>query len=137
MSELSLTDSTPAPNPLVPNSREAEEAVLGSVMINPEAYFDVASFLKADDFYIQRHNWIWQCYVRLHEKNAPIDFLSVTEELDQMGRLADIGGPAYLNTLVSNVPTSLHAEYYGHLVEEAAIRRKMLTAANDIAKLAV
>lgn len=137
MSDLSLTDSTPAPTPLLPNSREAEEAVLGSVLINPEAYFDVASFLKADDFYIQRHNWIWQAYVRLHEKNAPIDFLSVTEELDQMGRLADIGGAAYLNSLVSNVPTSLHAEYYGHLVEEAAIRRNMLTAANEIAKLAV
>ena len=130
-------DPSSAPTPLIPNSREAEEAVLGSVLINPEAYFDVASFLRADDFYIQRHNWIWQSFVRLHEKNAPIDFLSVTEELDQMGRLTDIGGAAYLNTLVANVPTSLHAEYYGRLVEEASIRRRMLSAANDIAKLAI
>ena len=67
---------------------------------------------------------------------APIDFLTVSEELDQMGQLAEVGGPAYLTALINKVPTSLHAEAYGRMVEETAIRRRMLTAANEIAKLA-
>lgn len=128
-------ESTSAPQ-IIPHSREAEEAVIGSVLINPEAYYDVASFLRADDFYIHRHRWIWETFSRLHERRVPIDFLTVSQELDQQGQLAEVGGPAYLTALVNNVPTSLHAEAYGHLVEETAIRRRMLTAANDIAKLA-
>ncbi len=106
------------------------------MLINPEAYYDVASFLRADDFYIHRHRWIWETFSRLHERRVPMDFLTVSQELDQQGQLAEVGGPAYLTALVNNVPTSLHAEAYGHIVEETAIRRRMLTAANDIAKLA-
>jgi replicative DNA helicase len=128
-------ESTPAPQ-IIPHSREAEEAVIGSVLINPEAYYDVASYLRADDFYIHRHRWIWETFSRLHERRVPIDFLTVSQELDQQGQLAEVGGPAYLTALVNNVPTSLHAEAYGHIVEETAIRRRMLSAANDIAKLA-
>jgi len=128
-------ESTPA-SQIIPHSREAEEAVIGSVLINPEAYYDVASFLRADDFYIHRHRWVWETFSRLHERRVPIDFLTVSQELDQQGQLAEVGGPAYLTALVNNVPTSLHAEAYGHIIEETAIRRRMLSAANDIAKLA-
>jgi len=117
-------------------SREAEEAVIGSILINPEAYYDVAPFLKADDFYIHRHQWIWEAFLRLHEQRVPLDILTISEELNQLGQLAEVGGPAYLTALINNVPTSLHAEAYGHIVEENAVRRKMLAAANDIARLA-
>ncbi|MDH5505991.1 MAG: replicative DNA helicase [Anaerolineae bacterium] len=126
---------SPAPQ-IVPHSREAEEAVIGSVLINPEAYYDVAQFLQTEDFYIHRHRWIWEVFTQLNESRSPIDFLTVTEELDQAGRLSEIGGPAYLTTLITNVPTSLHAEAYGHIVEETAIRRRMIDAANKIAKVA-
>lgn len=137
MSDYTSDEQTSPVSPqIVPQSREAEEAVLGAVLINPEAYYDVAQFLQFDDFYIYRHKWIWQAFSRLHEKRVPVDFLTVTEELDQMGQLAEIGGPAYITSLISNVPTSLHAEAYGKIVEETAIRRRMLAAANDIAKLA-
>jgi len=129
-------DGSPASVPVVPHNREAEEALLGSILINPEAYYDTASFLQADDFYIHRHRWIWETFVRLHERRVPIDFLTVSEELDQMGQLAEVGGPSFLTELVSNVPTSLHAEAYGRIIEENSIRRRMLEAANDIAKLA-
>jgi replicative DNA helicase len=129
-------DQTVSMAPVVPHNREAEEALLGSVLINPEAYYDVASFLKADDFYIHRHRWIWEAFVRLHERRRPIDFLTVSDELEQLGQIAEVGGPAYLTALIANVPTSLHAEAYGRIIEENAIRRRMLAAANDIAKLA-
>ncbi|MBI3158835.1 MAG: replicative DNA helicase [Chloroflexi bacterium] len=121
---------------IIPHSREAEEAVIGSVLINPEAYFDVAQFIKADDFYIHRHRWVWDAFVRLVEQRNPIDILTVTEELDKQGHLAEIGGAAYLTGLVNNVPTSLHAEAYARLVEQTAIRRRMIEAANAIAKVA-
>lgn len=137
MSDFSSFEESPAPAPqVIPHSREAEEGVLGAVLINPEAYYDVAQFLRDDDFYIHRHRWIWQAFLRLHEKRTPIDFLTVREELEQMGQLAEVGGPAYLTALINNVPTSLHAEAYGRIVEQTAIRRRMITAANDIAKLA-
>ncbi|MDD5468831.1 MAG: replicative DNA helicase [Anaerolineales bacterium] len=137
MSEITTTQESTSPAaPVVPHSREAEEAVLGAVLINPDAYFDVASFLKSDDFYIHRNQWIWECFERLHERRMPIDFVTVSEDLEQMGQLAEVGGAAYLTALVNNVPTSLHAEAYGKIVEADAIRRKMLSAANQIAKLA-
>jgi replicative DNA helicase len=137
MSEYSPSEISASLGPqIVPHSREAEEAVIGAVMINPEAYYDVAQFLQAEDFYIHRHRWIWQAFTRLHEQRTPIDFLTVTEELDQMGQLGEIGGPAYLTALINNVPSSLHAEAYGRVVEETAVRRRMLDAANLIAKVA-
>ncbi len=122
--------------PGVPHNREAEEAVVGAVLINPEVYYDVAQFLQADDFYIHRHRWIWEAFQRLHEQRIPIDPLTVAEELDRMGQLAEVGGPAYLTALVNQVPSSLHAEAYGRVVEAHSIRRRMIQAANRIASLA-
>jgi replicative DNA helicase len=137
MTDILSFEEAPAPTPqVVPHSREAEEAVLGAVLINPETFFEVSQFLRPEDFYIQRHRWLWETFMRLHERRAPIDFLTVVEELDQTGHLTDIGGPAYISTLINNVPSSLHAEAYGRIVEQTAIRRRMLEAANQIAKLA-
>lgn len=127
-----LTTTTPG----IPHSREAEEAVVGAVLINPDVYYDVAQFLQADDFYIHRLRWIWEAFTRLHEGRTPVDLLTVTEELDRMNQLIELGGPAYLTSLVNQVPTSMHAEAYGRVVEAHSIRRKMLTAANQIATLA-
>ncbi|MCW5876755.1 MAG: replicative DNA helicase [Anaerolineales bacterium] len=129
------TEQVPSPQ-LVPHSREAEEAVIGSVLINPEAYYDVADFLNAEDFHIHRLRWVWEAFTALHEQRTPVDMLTVTEELDKQGRLAEVGGPAYLTSLVNNVPTSMHAEAYGRLVQQSSIRRRLLEAANKIAKVA-
>ncbi|MFZ5878454.1 MAG: replicative DNA helicase [Chloroflexota bacterium] len=122
--------------PSIPHSREAEEAVVGAVLINPEVYYDVAQFLIAEDFYIHRHKWIWEAFTRLHEQRIPVDLLTVSEELDRVNQLAEIGGPAYLTSLVNQVPSSLNAESYGRIVEGHSIRRKMINAANQIAALA-
>ncbi len=124
------------PHQLIPHSREAEEAVIGAVLINPEAYYTIAQFLQVNDFYIHRHRWIWETFTRLLEQRCPIDILTVTQDLERVGHLAEVGGPAYLIALVNNVPTSLHAESYGRIIEQAAIRRRMLEAANQVAKLA-
>ena len=119
-----------------PNSREAEEAVLGSVLINPDSYFEISQVIKPEDFYIIRNQWIWCAYMRLHDRKIPIDILTVSEDLQEQGQLSEIGGHAYLLALVNQTPTSLHAEAYAHIVEQTSIRRRMLAAANEIAKLA-
>ena len=131
-----MTDEQQITTPTIPHSREAEEAVLGAVLINPESYFDVAHFLRADDFYIHRNGWIWEACAHLQEKHVPLDLLTITEEIDRKGQLAEIGGPAYLTALINQTPNSLNAESYGHIVSEHAARRRMIQAANQIAALA-
>jgi replicative DNA helicase len=132
---LSLAPASREPQSL-PFSREAEEAVLGSVLVNAEVFFDVAHFIAPEDFYLHRNRWIWEAFTSLHDQRLPIDLLTVSEELERQGRLAEAGGPAYLTALINSVPTSLHAEAYGHLVEESATRRRLLEAANQVARLA-
>src|SRR5512143_3611724 len=113
MSEFIPTDAPAAAAPGQPHSREAEEAVIGAVLINPEVYYDLAQFLQADDFYIHRLRWIWLAFTRLHERRVPIDILTVSGELENQGQLEEIGGAAYLTALLNQVPTTLHAEAYG------------------------
>jgi len=74
--------------------------------------------------------------MRLHEQRIPIDMLTLSEELDRVGQLAELGGPAYLTSLINQVPSSLNAESYGRIVEAHSVRRKMINAANQIASLA-
>ena len=119
-----------------PHNRQAEEAVLGSVLINPESYFDVAQILEADYFYIIRNRWIWEVFTYLHENRSPIDILTVSEELENRNQLEEIGGQAYLMMLVNQTPSSLNAAAYANIVEETSVRRRMLAAANEMAKLA-
>jgi len=119
-----------------PHNRQAEEAVLGSVLINPESYYDVSQILDADNFYIIRNRWIWEVFTYLHENRIPIDILTLTEELDSRSQLEEIGGQAYLMMLVNQTPSSLNAQAYARIVEETSVRRRMLTAANEMAKLA-
>ena len=132
----STAPASQTPSPAVPHSREAEEAVVGAVLINPEVYYDVAQFLSAEDFYIHRHKFIWEAFTSLHERRTPVDLLTLSEELDRVGLLAEIGGSAYLTSLINQVPSSLNAESYGRIVEGHSIRRRMINAANTIASLA-
>ncbi|MFN2120571.1 MAG: replicative DNA helicase [Anaerolineales bacterium] len=137
MTEFPPAEVATAPTaPSVPHNREAEEAVVGAVLINPEVYYDVTQFLQPEDFYIHRHRWIWEAFTSLHEQRTPIDLLTLSEELDRRGQLDEIGGRAYLTALVNQVPTSLNAAAYGHIVESHAIRRRMVAAANTIASVA-
>lgn len=124
------------PPNLAPHSQEAEESVLGSVLINPDAFIEVAEFLRAGHFFIARNGWIWEAMCRLYKRGEIIDYLTVIEELRSQNRLEDIGGAAYITYLTSNVGTSIYAETYGRIVERAAIRRRMLAASTEIARLA-
>lgn len=130
------TDNIPVSSQMAPHSQEAEEAVLGSVLINPDAFYEVAAFLIAEDFFLLRNSWVWEAMVRLNERSEVIEYLTVIEELRSQGRLNDIGGAAYITYLISNTPTSIHAEAYGRIVQRAAIRRRLLEAAEEINTIA-
>ena len=119
---------------IVPNSTTSEEALIGAVMIDP-SQFDLLD-VSMDDFYIHRNQWIWFAFTQLHNNNMPIDFITVTEQLDKNGKLEELGGSAYLTKALTGVPSSLHAEAYAERVRETAIRRRMLTSANELAKSA-
>ncbi len=129
-------DSGVSPIQSQPHNRQAEEAVLGSVLINPESYFDVAQVLDADYFYIIRNRWIWEVFMQLHENRSPIDILTLSEQLENRGQLEEIGGQAYLMMLINQTPSSLNAAAYAKIVEETSVRRRMLAAANEMAKMA-
>ncbi len=124
------------PDKTVPNNVEAEEAVLGALMIDPEAIFKVLPFLKADDFYLQKHRWVYESVIRVHERREPVDFITLTTELDQQDHLEAVGGGAYISQLISAVPSAISVESYGRLVEQTAVRRRLLGAAGDIARFA-
>ena len=117
----------------LPHSRESEEALIGAVLINPGAYQEVR--IDPDDFYIHRNGWVWGAFRDLQSKGLPIDLVTVTEELDRAGHLADIGGAAYLTKMVNNCPSSLNAGAYSKRVVETAIRRRMIEEANGLAKM--
>ena len=129
-----MSTDTPLIQP--PHSVEAEEAVLGSILINPDALHEVASFLRADDFYLVRNGWVWEAIMNLQERNEQIDYLTVVEELRRMNRLDEVGGPAYITHLINHTPSTIYTETYGRIVERAALRRRMLKAASEIASLA-
>jgi replicative DNA helicase len=125
-----------APDKLVPHNIEAEEAVLGSLLIDPEALFRVTPFLKSDDFYLQKNSWIFEAILSLHERREPIDFVTLCDDLERQERLEQIGGAAHVTHLINAVPSAIHVEAYGHIVEQAAIRRRLISAASRIAQLA-
>jgi replicative DNA helicase len=97
----------------------------------------VAAFLEKDDFFILRHGMVWEAIRAVHERGESIDNLTVTEELRLRKQLDQVGGPAFITYLMNNTPTHIHAETYGHMVERAATRRRLLKAAQEVAKAAI
>ena len=120
-----------------PMSQEAEQALLGAIILEPSVYLTVASFLSAEDFFIKRHEFIWNALSRLQARNDAIDYLTLTRELQDLGVLDEIGGQAYLTNLVNSTPTAVHAEVYGEMVVRTSTRRKMLQAADHIRQFAL
>ena len=121
---------------LPPQNIEAEQAVLGSLLIDREGVIRVAPFLRPEDFYRESHAQIYQAVLDLFEQKQPADFVTLCDTLEKRGQLDAVGGPAYVTSLINAVPTSIHIEHYGHIVELAALRRRLLDAAGQIARLA-
>lgn len=132
---MSILTSDLRGDQLAPHSIEAEEAVLGSILINPEAKQEV-SFLTGEDFFIVRHEWIWEAFNGIAKRGDPLDYLTVINELEQTARISEIGGAAMILSLINKTPSALNVEGYGRIVQRMAMRRRLLAAAQQIARVA-
>lgn len=121
---------------LPPFSQEAEEAVLGSCLVDPDCVPVLRAIIKPEDFYIVKNGWVWDAILSVHERQQRVDAVTLRVEMDARRQLDECGGPAYLTELMTVVPTAIHAEYYADIVRRKALRRKLLKAASDIAQLA-
>ncbi len=121
---------------LPPQNIEAEQSVLGSLLIDPDAIIKIASFMQAEDFYREIHQMIYGAIVSLHERREPADMITVVDELERREQIETVGGAAYLTSLINNVPTSIHVEHYARIVERTSIMRRLIAAAGEIAALA-
>ena len=122
---------------LAPFSQEAEEAVIGSVLISPGVFESVQGMVTMGDFYLLRHRHLWAAFQVLSAQGMVMDLTTVAEQVRQMGMLDDIGGYAYLIHLINNTPNSMHAEAYAQLVQRTSTRRKLLMAADKIREAAM
>ena len=118
---------------LPPQSLEAEMSVLGGVLLENEALNKALELLRPDDFYREAHRKIFNAIIDLTEKGEPADLVTLTAALQQRGEIEEIGGNAYLATLVDYVPTAANIAYYSRLVKEKAIGRHLINVATEIA----
>ncbi len=120
---------------LPPHNIEAEEAVIGSLLVEPEAILKIVLFLKPEDFYRETNHWVYEACTAIYERNEAINQITVAQELARGDRLEAVGGPAYLSHLVSVLPTSVHAEYYAQIVHRLSVMRRIISAAGQIAAI--
>lgn len=113
---------------LPPHNLEAEQSVVGSLLLDRDAIIRVAAMLKADDFYHGANGIIYEAILDLYNRREPTDLITLTDELSRKGRLDAAGGIAYLTSLLSSVPTAVHVEYYGKIVERTATLRRLIEA---------
>ncbi len=119
-----------------PHNIEAEQATLGSILIDNDAIVKVIDFLEPEHFYRTSHQIIYKAMKELYEKSEPIDLLTVSEHLKKKGELEDAGGFSYLATLTNITPTALNVEKYAKIVEEKSILREIIKAGIEIIDLA-
>lgn len=121
---------------LPPQSLEAEQAVIGALLVNPIAITRVIESLKPASFYKQAHKIIYSVIVSLYNANEPIDVVTVSEQLRDMGKLDIIGGRSYINDMALSVITTANIEYYAKIISEKYIRRELIRANSEIATMA-
>lgn len=128
-----LQTEAPAPGMRVPpHSQDAEEAVLGGVLLDNDSINAALEIIHSEDFYRAAHKTIFQAMTDLIEKREPIDIVTLSTQLKTANALDDIGGIEYLSRLNSAIPTSANVGYYARIIKEASIRRKLIHEASEI-----
>lgn len=118
---------------LPPHDTEAEEAVVASILVDPDVMPKVAPILEPADFFREQNAWAFEACRDLWQRGESINQITVAHELNRRGRLEEIGGSAYLSRLVAELPTSIGVESYAGLVRESAVRRRLVTQAGALA----
>jgi len=119
---------------LMPQAPEVEKAVLGALMIDKDAYLEVCDKLRPESFYEPRNQMVYEAIQKLSMDENPVDMLTVVDMLGKMGKLEDVGGPAYVADLSSRVATSANLEYHANIVTEKYLSRQMISYVSVIGK---
>jgi replicative DNA helicase len=120
---------------LPPNDNDAEEAVIGSLLIDGAAIFQIADFLQPADFYYEPNRWLYEAAVALYKDDVAINQVTLAQELSRQGRLETCGGAARLSYLISVCPTSLDVEHYARIVYRLSVMRQLISAGDRIAAI--
>ena len=134
----SRTNSKPKAQPvsdygrIQPQAPELEEAVLGALMIEKDAYSQVSEILRPDSFYERRHQLIYSAITDLAVNQKPVDILTVKEQLAKRGELDEVGGPFYITQLSSKVASSAHIEYHARIIAQKYLARELITFTSNI-----
>ena len=120
---------------LPPHNVEAEEAVLGSLLVDPDSITETAIFLKPEAFYREKNLWVYEACLALYDRSEAINQITVAQELATQGRLEAVGGAGFLSLLVERLPTSLHIEHYARIVHRLSVMRRLISAAGQIAAI--
>ena len=118
-----------------PHSVESEQSILGSILLDKDAIITVSETVRPSDFYKEAHKIIYECMLKLSNKNEPIDLITLTEELRKQGHLDNVGGISYITSLSTIVPTTSNVKYYADIVKEKSVLRQLIKASNDIINL--
>jgi len=121
--------------PVPPQNLDAEESVLGAMMLSPGAIGAVSETLKPDDFYFSKHGKIYQAAVALYTKGDPVDAVTLTDELERRGELEAVGGRVRVHELAALVPAASNAGHYARIIRETATLRGLIRAGTEIAQL--
>ncbi len=119
---------------LPPQAKELEEAVLGAVMIESNAMTEVGDILKDESFYVDAHQRIWRAIRMLYQNQAPIDLLTVTEQLKKNGELDAAGGPFYVAQLTNKIGSAANVEYHARVLAEKYVQRMLISTSTEIIK---
>jgi len=115
-----------------PHNAEAEQSVLGCMLLDKESVAAATDFLDSQDFYADSHKEIFDSMMEIYERGEPVDLVTVTEQLRQRGTLEAVGGVTYISDLSMSVPSTANVKYYVSIVEEKAILRRLISACNEI-----
>lgn len=118
-----------------PYNIEAEESLLGAMLISRDAVASVLEIVKSDDFYRRQNQAIFDAVLELYSKGEPADPITIADHLKKKGTLEEVGGKTFIHSLISNIPLAANAEYYGRIVRNHSILRKLIYAATDIATM--
>ena len=136
VAEFPLPDEqTGQPDRTPPNDSAAEQSVLGAMLLSKDAIADVVELVRDSDFYRPAHQTIYSTILELYGRGEPADAVTVASELTKSGEISRVGGASYLHTLVSLVPTAANANYYGRIVREQAILRRLVEAGTRIVSM--
>ena len=117
---------------ILPHSIEAEQSVLGCVLIDQDASMNILSELKGDDFYVEAHRIVFDAMYNVYSSNSPVDFVTLSDELEKTNMLESVGGAEYIATLTNIVPSSSNYKHYVDIVKRNSVLRRLISASNNI-----